>query len=86
MYRCQKQKTANGLFNQSKRAHKCEIFATRFKSCIFEQLDCTSEVEFLFKVLTNLQHILTPQSSMIKNKAIEIAESQYINEYTTTAK
>ena len=52
----------------------------QFKSCLLEQLGCNSEVEFLLKVLNNIQHILTHQSStIIKHKAIEIAETQCIN-------
>ena len=51
----------------------------QFKSCMFEQLGCNNEAEFLHKVLTNIQHILTHESStIIKNKAIQIAESQIV--------
>ena len=59
----------------------------QFKSCIFEQLGCNNEVEFLHKILTNIQHILTPESStIIKNKALEIAETQTVTEFEDISK
>ena len=47
------------------------------KSCIFEQLECENEGEFLCKALQSLYKTLSIESLLIiKNKAIEIADSQ----------
>ena len=47
------------------------------KSCIFVELGCTNEAEFLCKVLTMIYGSLSNKSTtIIKNKAVKIADSQ----------
>ena len=49
------------------------------KSCIFKQFNCSNEAEFLCKVLKCMHKSLSNESStIIKNKSIEIADSQEI--------
>ena len=52
------------------------------KSCIFEQLECENESQFLCKALQSLCKTLSIESlSTIKNKAIQIADSQHITRF-----
>ena len=49
------------------------------KSCIFEQLDCDNEAQFLCKALQALCKTLSIEStSIIKTTAVEISDSQNI--------
>ena len=49
------------------------------KSCIFAQFGCETETQFLCKVLKNMCSSLSNESTaIIKNKAIELADSQPI--------
>ena len=51
------------------------------KSCIFEQLECDNETQFLCKALQSLCKTLSIESlSIIKEKAIQIADSQNIQQ------
>ena len=53
----------------------------RIKCCIFEQLGCENESQFLCKVLQSLYKNMSVQSSaVIKNKAIKIAELQQMTQ------
>ena len=50
---------------------------SQMKSCIFEQLGCENESQFLCKVLQSLYKNMSVESTaIIKNKAIEIADLQ----------
>ena len=50
---------------------------TALKLCIFEQLGCENESQFLCKALNSLYKTMSVQSTAtIKHKAIEIADSQ----------
>ena len=51
----------------------------KMKTCIYEQLNCKNEAEFLCKAIDSMYHVFTPESSTtIKNKTIEISETQTI--------
>ena len=51
------------------------------KSCIFEQLECDNESQFLCKALQSLCKTLSVESTcIIKQKAIQIADSQHITQ------
>ena len=51
------------------------------KSCIFEQLGCKNEYDFISKALNAFYKTMSVEStSIIKAKAIEIADSQSIEE------
>ena len=51
----------------------------KLKQCIYEQLECKNEGQFLVKALNCMCHLFTSQSSTtVKNKSIEISESQMI--------
>ena len=56
------------------------------KSCIFEQLGCENESQFLIKTLQSIcKNMSIESTSIIKNKAIEIADKQYINNDTNNS-
>ena len=49
----------------------------KFKSCIFEQLGCKNESQFICKALKSLYKTISVESiTIIKNTAIEIADTQ----------
>ena len=53
---------------------------TTMRLYIYQQLKCTNESEFLCKVLTSMCSSLSNESTQkIKNKAVEIADSQLMN-------
>ena len=49
----------------------------KLKDCIFEQLSCENEIDFICKSLNALYQKMSVESTLIiKNKAIEIGDSQ----------
>ena len=58
----------------------------KLKQCIFEQLGCENEVDFICKSLNTLYKTMSVEStSIIKNKAIEIGDSQVLNNSNTSS-
>ena len=56
-----------------------------FKSCLFDQLQIENESQFVCIVLNSLYKTLSTESlSIIRTKAIEIAENQLVKHTTTT--
>ena len=63
--------------------HFSDVNINAIKSCIFEQLDITTESQFVAIALTSIYKTLPPESvAIIKNKAIEIADVQQIKSVT----
>ena len=58
--------------------------ANTMKRCIYTELGCVNEAEFLCKILFLIYKTLTNEStSIIKQKALEIADSQEMEQATT---
>ena len=67
--------------------HLCATNINVIKLCIFEQLEIKTDAEFLDMALKTLYKSLSPESlSIIKNKAIELAENQLMEHSQSNAK
>ena len=73
----ERSKASNILITTRLLSHFDAESVTSMKCCIFEQLGCINESQFLCKVLNCMRRLLSDESStIIRNKAIKLADSQ----------
>ena len=78
-------KTSNLLITTRVLPHFNRENLTRIKSCIFEQLGCTNESQFLCIALQCMYKTLSDESmATIKTKAIQIAAGQIMHPYESS--